>query len=61
MHNARAWRQLRRHVLIYAGLVPFLIVALFPVVWSVITAFKEEAELYRMDGNATSLQRGGRK
>ena len=45
----RARRHLRRHLLIYAGLTPFLIVALFPVAWMLITAFKEEADLYRMD------------
>jgi multiple sugar transport system permease protein len=45
----RARRQLRRHALIYAGLFPFLVVALFPVLWMLITAFKDEADLYRMD------------
>jgi multiple sugar transport system permease protein len=45
----RARRELRRHVLIYAGLIPFLVVALFPVAWMLITAFKDEADLYRMD------------
>jgi ABC-type glycerol-3-phosphate transport system permease component len=42
-------RQLRRHVAIYAGLAPFVVIAVFPVVWMAITAFKEEADLYRMD------------
>ena len=45
----RAQRQIRRHVFIYAGLTPFLLFALFPVAWMAITAFKEEADLYRMD------------
>jgi multiple sugar transport system permease protein len=45
--NTRAWRELRRHVAIYAALVPFLVVALFPVAWMIITAFKEEADLYQ--------------
>jgi len=44
--SRRARRQVRRHVLIYAALVPFLVVALFPVLWMAITAFKEEADLY---------------
>ncbi len=47
--RTRAWRQLRRHLLIYAGLTPFLVVALFPVLWMLITAFKDEADLYRLD------------
>ena len=32
----------------YAGLLPFLVIALFPVLWMAITAFKDEQELYRM-------------
>jgi multiple sugar transport system permease protein len=47
--SARAWRQLRRHVVIYAALVPFLVIALFPVAWMAITAFKAEADLYQRD------------
>ena len=46
----RAQRQVRRHVFIYLGLTPFMVFALFPVAWMLITAFKNEAELYRMDG-----------
>jgi multiple sugar transport system permease protein len=41
-------RRLVRHVGIYAGLAPFLLIALFPVVWMVITAFKDEQDLYLM-------------
>jgi multiple sugar transport system permease protein len=37
-----------RHVLIYAGLAPFLLVALFPIAWMLITAFKHERDLYAM-------------
>jgi multiple sugar transport system permease protein len=37
-----------REALVYAGLVPFLISALFPLVWMAITAFKDEQDLYRM-------------
>ena len=37
-----------RHLLIYAGLAPFLLFALFPVLWMMITAFKDEQDLYRM-------------
>src|SRR5438552_8718091 len=42
-------RRLRRNLLIYAGLAPFVVVAVFPVYWITITAFKEDADLYRMD------------
>ncbi|PYN51978.1 MAG: sugar ABC transporter permease [Candidatus Rokuibacteriota bacterium] len=42
-------RRLRRNLLIYAGLAPFVVVAVFPVYWMAVTAFKEEADLYRMD------------
>ena len=45
----RTLRRIRRHLLIYAGLAPFVVIAVFPVHWMAITAFKEEADLYRMD------------
>lgn len=38
-----------RHLLIYVGLTPFIIIAVFPVYWMLITAFKETEDLYRMD------------
>ena len=37
-----------RQVGIYAGLAPFLFIALFPVLWMIITAFKHEQDLYAM-------------
>ena len=40
----RVWRAL----LVYAGLTPFLLISLFPVVWMAITAFKHEQDLYSM-------------
>ena len=40
----RAWR----YTGIYAGLAPFVLIALFPVVWMAITAFKHERDLYSM-------------
>jgi multiple sugar transport system permease protein len=43
-------RTTTRHALIYAGLAPFLVIALFPVLWMAITAFKHERELYSMRG-----------
>jgi multiple sugar transport system permease protein len=48
MAQASTLREIRRHVLIYAGLTPYLVFALFPVVWMAITAFKDEADLYRI-------------
>ncbi len=45
----RARRRIRRLLLIYLGLAPFVFIAIFPVYWMAITAFKEDADLYRMD------------
>lgn len=42
--RARA-RLVRRHVLTYAGLVPFVLIAIFPVFWMAVTAFKTDADL----------------
>jgi len=42
-------KETRRHALIYLGLAPFLIIAVFPIVWMAITALKQEPDLYRMD------------
>jgi multiple sugar transport system permease protein len=47
--RSRTLREIGRHLLIYAGLFPFVVFAIFPVVWMAITAFKEDADLYRMD------------
>ena len=44
----RPRRRLIRQAGIYAGLTPFLLIALFPVVWMIITAFKHEQDLYTM-------------
>ena len=46
--RARRPGRLARQLGIYAGLAPFLVIALFPVVWMVITAFKQEQDLYLM-------------
>src|SRR5262245_43737340 len=43
-----ARRQTLRYAGIYAALAPFLLIALFPVVWMSITAFKHERDLYSM-------------
>jgi multiple sugar transport system permease protein len=47
--DARTRRSLRRHLLVYLGLAPFVVIALFPIYWMAITAFKQDADLYRMD------------
>jgi multiple sugar transport system permease protein len=43
-----ARRRTVRQFGIYAGLTPFLLITLFPVVWMTITAFKHERDLYQM-------------
>jgi multiple sugar transport system permease protein len=47
--TTRTLREVGRHLLIYSGLAPFVVIAVFPVLWMAITSFKEEADLYRMD------------
>ncbi len=47
----RTLRGVRRHALLYAGLTPFLVIALFPICWMVITAFKQDADLYQRGGS----------
>ena len=42
-------KEKRRHLLIYAGLAPYLVIAVFPIYWMAITAFKQEPDLYRME------------
>jgi multiple sugar transport system permease protein len=46
---SRRRKEIRRHVLIYAGVLPFLVIAVFPIYWMLITAFKQDPDLYRMD------------
>ena len=43
------YKEIRRTVLVYAGLTPFLVIAVFPIFWMAITALKQEPDLYRMD------------
>ena len=47
--GSRRTKEIRRHLLIYTGLTPYIIIAVFPIYWMFITAFKQEADLYRMD------------
>lgn len=42
-------KEVRRHLLIYAGVIPFVVFAVFPIYWMAITAFKQDPDLYRMD------------
>src|SRR5258705_13939646 len=42
-------KERRRHLLVYAGLTPFVIMAVFPIYWMLITAFKQDPDLYRME------------
>jgi multiple sugar transport system permease protein len=42
-------KEIRRHGLIYLGLTPFLVLAVFPIFWMAVTALKQEPDLYRMD------------
>jgi multiple sugar transport system permease protein len=46
---SRRRKEIRRHVLIYAGVLPFLVIAVFPIYWMLITAFKQDPDLYRME------------
>jgi multiple sugar transport system permease protein len=42
-------KELRRHTLIYLGLAPFLVLAVFPILWMAITAIKQDSDLYLVD------------
>ena len=42
-------KEMRRHALIYAAITPFVVIAVFPIYWMLITAFKQDPDLYRMD------------
>jgi multiple sugar transport system permease protein len=42
-------KETRRRLLIYAGLAPYIVIAVFPIYWMAITAFKQEPDLYRME------------
>lgn len=55
--TTRTLREIRRHALIYAGLTPFVVIAVFPVAWMAITAFKDDTDLYRMVGFFKALPR----
>ena len=46
---SRRRKEVRRLVLVYAAVVPFIVIAVFPLYWMVVTAFKQDQDLYRMD------------
>jgi len=46
---ARVQKERRRLAWVYAGITPFVIIAIFPLYWMVVTAFKQDQDLYRMD------------
>jgi len=45
----RRRKELRRHLWIYVGVTPFVVIAVFPIYWMLITAFKQDPDLYRME------------
>jgi multiple sugar transport system permease protein len=49
--TARTHRQkeIRRHVWIYGAITPYIVIAIFPIYWMALTAFKQDPDLYRMD------------
>ena len=47
--RSRRAREIRQTSLIYQGLAPFLVLAVFPIFWMLITAIKQDSDLYRMD------------
>jgi multiple sugar transport system permease protein len=47
--TSRRLRRVRGQILIYAGLAPFVVIAMFPICWMAITALKQDADLYRVD------------
>ncbi|MGH2398628.1 MAG: carbohydrate ABC transporter permease, partial [bacterium] len=49
MMSRRRGKEIRRLVWVYLGLAPFVFIAVFPIYWMVITSFKQEPDLYRMD------------
>src|SRR6266542_4369263 len=42
-------KEIRRHLWIYGALTPYVVIAVFPIYWMAITAFKQDPDLYRMD------------
>ena len=51
------WRSVRGDVASWAGLAPFLVFALFPFYWGLITSFKADANLYDLSRNPLWIAR----
>ena len=51
------WRSVRTDLTSWAGLLPFLLFALFPFYWGVITSFKADANLYDLSRNPLWISR----
>jgi multiple sugar transport system permease protein len=47
--NTNRQKEIRRHAWIYGALTPYIVIAVFPIYWMAITAFKQDPDLYRMD------------
>jgi multiple sugar transport system permease protein len=47
--QTHAQKERRRLIWVYAGLAPFLFIAMLPLYWMIVTAFKQNQDLYRMD------------
>src|SRR5260370_14520486 len=47
--RTRRQKEIRRHLWIYGALTPYVVIAIFPIYWMAITAFKQDPDLYRMD------------
>ena len=50
-------RTLRRDLLSWVGLLPFLAFALFPFYWGLVTSFKADANLYDLSRNPLWISR----
>src|SRR5712691_6213283 len=42
-------KEIRRHLWIYGAITPYIVIAIFPIYWMALTAFKQDPDLYRMD------------
>jgi multiple sugar transport system permease protein len=49
MPRTHGQKEVRRHLLIYGALTPYIVIAIFPIYWMAITALKQDPDLYRMD------------
>ena len=49
--------EIRRHIWIYGALTPYVIIAIFPIYWMALTAFKQDPDLYLVDDLQRFFQR----